>query len=407
MWQSLGFSSAADSAAGTEVDESLLQSISLRAQEVNAWGLSLASTQLQGNYHHQHWQFRVESPVLKGDIQWHDDRPLAAQLDYLNLPATEAAVSVEDEHTEQEAVPEQPPVDIWQEVDPAELPEFDLFVAKLQQGEQSYGRWQLQSRQQPQGLQLEITESDLFGLGITGLVTWHKEQGVHHTELHELQIKGSRIERLQQGFGFSPLISSNAVSGQLSAQWPGSPLGYQLQDIEAELSLSLKDGRVAADGASAVKAFGVLNVNSLSRRLKLDFSDLYKSGLAFDRFSTKLNAAEGVVTLTEPINLEGPSGKFITTGTTNLLDQSLDMRVAVVLPVSTNLPLVAILAGLSPPVAASIYVTEKLVGDELSRFTTANYDLKGTWQEPEMTMRSAFNQEGSENRGFFKRLFGR
>lgn len=376
---------------------SVLHLIALDADAVDAWGVPLGKTKIQAKYENN-WQISLESPVAKGDIQYRSTHhPVTAQLDYLRLPKDEVAA----EEQEAEVI-----VDPWNEIDPQDLPEIDLFIARLQLGEQKYGRWQLESRTIDQGLQIKVLDSDVFGEQLTGMVQWLKIDQKHQTNIIDMRLKGTHIEQLQKGFQQPVLIESEQVSGHFNASWPYSPLGYRAKDISGTGDILLKKGRLITDSAGAVKAFGILNVNSLSRRLKLDFSDLYKSGLAFDSIKGSMKVEEGVLTLTDTITVEGPGGKFIVTGNTSLLDQELDMRVAVVLPVSTNLPLVAVLAGLAPPVAASIFITERLIGDELSRFTTANYDLLGTWQEPEMTIRGAFNKDGSEKRGL-KKFFGR
>jgi uncharacterized protein YhdP len=40
----------------------------------------------------------------------------------------------------------------------------------------------------------------------------------------------------------------------------------------------IKDGSLQAEGTGALRAFGALNFNSIARRLRLDFSDIYQSG---------------------------------------------------------------------------------------------------------------------------------
>ena len=170
--------------------------------------------------------------------------------------------------------------------------------------------------------------------------------------------------------------------------------------------MRLRDGQLAADGAGALKAFGILNFNSISRRLRLDFSDLYQSGIAFDVYKGKGEIVNGQLTLTEPLLVDGPGGKFRMSGTTSLIDRDMDMQLAVTFPITGTLPVVAVLAGFAPPVAAAIYVSEKLVGDELEQFTSASYTVKGTWEEPELQINQRFNNdvEGKESRSFKQRF---
>ena len=155
-----------------------------------------------------------------------------------------------------------------------------------------------------------------------------------------------------------------------------------------------------------MRAFGALNVNSIFRRLRLDFTDVVNSGMAFDTLKGKADIVDGVMTLTEPVTLEGPGGKLLIAGMTDLNSGELDMKLAVTFPITGTLPLVAVLAGFAPPVAACIYVTERRVGDELERFTSASYSIKGTVSQPDVQLNKAFDNsvEGRTSRSFLDRF---
>lgn len=395
-WQSLVGTTAADQNA------EMYPEVRLELGNVDVWGTLLGPTKLTADYSKQ-WHVWLNSPVVAGNI-WlpSDDQPIQAKLEYLRF---EKASPVD--LGEQTGSPERSLIlDPWQAIDPTIFPAIDLEVADVQLGQQGFGSWKLASRPTEQGLIVDILDSNTFNLHATGQLHWLKYGDVHTTRLENIELTGQKIQALQQGFGLPVFIESDKYSGQAELSWLSSPAHFALENLVGNMQIDLRSGRLITESGSALKAIGALNIGSLSRRLKLDFSDLYKSGLAFDKLVAGMDFADQRLTLNESLKMEGPGGKFVVTGNTLLADRELDMKVAVVLPVSNNLPLVAILAGLSPPVAASIYVTEKLVGDELSRFTTANYDLKGTWQDPEMTLRSAFNNDSKGKKTFKQRFLG-
>jgi uncharacterized protein YhdP len=67
---------------------------------------------------------------------------------------------------------------------------------------------------------------------------------------------------------------------------------------------------------------------------------------------------------------------------------------------------VAVLAGFAPQIAGAIYVTEKLIGEELEQFTSASYTVSGTIEDPDMKIDQAFDNtlEGKESRSFKDRV---
>jgi len=145
------------------------------------------------------------------------------------------------------------------------------------------------------------------------------------------------------------------------------------------------------NSAQLFRVFNLLNTDTLWRRLRLDFSDLYERGVAFDAISGKARISDGLVTMDPELQLVGPSGAFKINGTTNMADESLDMRLVVVLPVTQNLPLAAILMGASAPIGGALFVLDKILGDPLSKLTSATYSVTGSWSEPEVDLRSVFD----------------
>ncbi|MDO6804773.1 AsmA-like C-terminal region-containing protein, partial [Wenyingzhuangia sp. 1_MG-2023] len=135
-----------------------------------------------------------------------------------------------------------------------------------------------------------------------------------------------------------------------SLEWRGSPLAFNPVSLQGLVSLRINDGVWKTEGTGALKAFGILNFNSISRRLQLDFSDLYQSGMAFDVMKAKADIVDGTLTFSEPLVVDGPGAKFLVSGNTNLVTETLDMKLAVTFPVTGSLPLVAVLAGFAPQI---------------------------------------------------------
>lgn len=128
--------------------------------------------------------------------------------------------------------------------------------------------------------------------------------------------------------------------------------------------------------------------------------------MAFDVLRTRLVIENGLITFADPILIDGPSAKFQSTGWVDMNTEELKQKLIVTFPITTSLPLVAVLAGFAPQVAGAIYVTEKLIGEELERFSSASYTVDGTIQNPKMTLDRAFDNDikGKESRSFKNRF---
>lgn len=120
--------------------------------------------------------------------------------------------------------------------------------------------------------------------------------------------------------------------------------------------MTLEDGVILQQNSSAqlFRVFNLLNTDTLWRRLQLDFSDLYERGVAFDALSGKAQIANGLLTLDPELQIVGPSGAFKLSGTTDMAAESLDMRLVVVVPLTQNLPLAALLMGAGAPIGGAL-----------------------------------------------------
>ena len=392
MQQLMAQAPAPEEAANAE-----LSLIDLQFHTVDAWGMPLGPLAVTGRRGIDAWAFNIDNQVATGDIHIPDQGPLVADLAFLHIPEKPASL-VSDPVME----------DPFATIDPYSFPEVDVVLGEVFIGGREYGRWKMAGRQSSEGYRLSLEEGEIYGATVLGDVLWKIELEQPHTYLENFTVSSKDAGKIQRGFRLQPFVEAKKMQAEIAVNWAGSPMAFDITKMVGDVKVDLRNGRLVTDEGGALKAFGLLNIGSLSRRLKLDFSDLYSSGMAVDKITASLFFNQGEIVLTEPASLFSPSGKFVTTGHTHLETEALDMRMVVTLPVTGSLPLIAILAGFAPPIAASIFVTERLVGDELARFTSASYDIKGTWSQPEMTLNRAFDNkiEGGEKRSFTQRILG-
>jgi len=386
-------------------DDSVLKRIDITMPAIDAWGQQMGTTHVKGEYQWGEWLFDVNSELMKGKVTLPSaNKAISLNLEYIHLP-------VQDKEGPEYAFGSIEAPDTMQDFNPAWVPNLDMKLQELYVGTQNYGRWDLSVRQKTRHTEIKIHDSLAKAMRVQGDVIWRFEDGSHTTDLMNMKLSSENLGDVQRGFSMSPAIEAQHSRFYLDMGWQGSPLKFNYPTLNGNASVRIRDGVLISDGAGALKAFGILNFDSISRRLKLDFSDLYESGVSFDIMKTKLNIEDGLMTFKEPMWVDGPSAKFQTSGTVNLVTEEIDQKLAVTFPITSSLPLVAVLAGLAPQVAGAIYVTEKLIGEELEQFTSASYNVTGTFREPVMEIDQAFNNEveGQESKSLkdrFLNIFG-
>ena len=133
-----------------------------------------------------------------------------------------------------------------------------------------------------------------------------------------------------------------------------------------------------------LRLLGIFNVDALAKRLTFDFSDLYEPGMPFDRFSGNLAIAKGQLNTVEPVRVVSPTAEISLQGTANLVDETLNERLTATLPISSTLPVAGLLLA-TPQIAGLLYITDKLIGDQLSKVTSIQYQIEGPFSDPKVT----------------------
>jgi uncharacterized protein YhdP len=184
-------------------------------------------------------------------------------------------------------------------------------------------------------------------------------------------------------FGDSGSIRGGQMQGRAMLDWPGNPADFQLATVEGKIKLETGKGRLVEVKEGAGKLLNVFNLNSLQRRLSLDFTDLTKEGFSFDKIKGSLVIGDGNA-YTEDFVIHGTSATIEISGRTGLADRDYDQLVKVTPQVSSSLPLAGALAG-GPAVGAAVFLAERLVGKNFNRMAQVRYEVSGTWDNPVYT----------------------
>jgi uncharacterized protein (TIGR02099 family) len=331
------------------------------------------------------WQLDLSSALLEGRIGLPDATGAPISLDLARLSFPPAEPKLADQ-------PEVEKLDLLAAVDPKQIPALDVRIAKVMQGDALIGAWSLKARPTPQGARFSELALDLKGLKLGGELGWEGAPG-SSTTWYKGRLEGKNLADVLAAWGYAPSATSERFRLDVDASWPGSPAWFGLERLSGRLDASLRKGQfVEVQGsASALRVFGLLNFNSINRRLRLDFSDLLGQGFSYDTTKTVLEGRDGVFDTREPLRVVGPSSTLELNGKLDMARDQIDAKLLVTLPVTNNLPLAALIVG-APAIGGALFVADKLLGDRVARFASVQYSVKGSWQNPEISFDKPFEK---------------
>ncbi|MBU4499631.1 MAG: TIGR02099 family protein, partial [Gammaproteobacteria bacterium] len=131
------------------------------------------------------------------------------------------------------------------------------------------------------------------------------------------------------------------------------------------------------------KLLGVLSLQSLSRRLSLDFRDIFNKGFAFDDIEAALRIARGVV-YSDDFKMKGPAATVRMSGLADLNQETVQLRLKVIPKLSEGVAIASALIG-GPLAGVGVLAAQKLLRDPIEEASSQSFMVTGSWLDPEVT----------------------
>ncbi len=367
-------------------------SIALRAQEVTTGARRLTKvvagvSQIEGV-----WRANVDAEQFNGYVEYRmPRRPTGAGVVYarlarLSLPKAEAE-GVESLLNDQ----------------PANLPTLDIVVDDFELRGKRLGRIEIEAtnRSSAEGrdaarewrlsrLNMITPEANLSATGSWGAAvpasaatpgtpapSDTRKRVVMNFKL-DLADSGSFLERF--GTGKAVKGGKGRLTGQVA--WPGSPLSPDFNNMDGQLNLAVESGQFLKVEPGVARLLGVLSLQSLPRRLALDFRDLFQEGFPFDSVTGDVKIAQGVAS-TNNLRMRGVQAAVLIEGRADITRETQDLRVVVVPEINAGTASLAY-AAINPAIGLGTFLAQVFLRKPLMQAGTREFHVSGPWADPKV-----------------------
>lgn len=291
------------------------------------------------------------------------------------------------------------------ELEPGGWPALEFAVGALYLDGELLGGLRFDLTPMEEGLRLDGLGGSLRGVSITGQpdqrgasLTWRRDP-TEHSEFRGRLLSGD-LARVLTRFGYEPALTNERARMDVQMSWPGGLKIPGLAELSGSASLNIERGRfvnVSDSTSGALKAVGIFNLANLTRRLRLDFSDIVSSGVSFTDLEGDLQLQQGVVSTLEPLRVRSSVSRFQANGLVDFTTDQVDMELIATLPIASNLPWVAALAG-GLPAAAGVFIVGKLLEEQMDRYSSVVYRISGDWRDPRLEFMRMFDDSEPQPR---------
>jgi uncharacterized protein (TIGR02099 family) len=398
---------AAIPAAGQRSTAPALSRIEIDAQQVALGEQRITGVKAQAANQSGVWRIDLQSAQVSGQLAWTPKQQagpgeppassgtLVARLDRLWLPPGQASDPLAKSNLLEDPDGSMAAQPLTALSESRRWPTVDLVAEDFRRGSKQFGRLVLdaspaadQARWDIRSLTIENAHGRLTGKGqwsalqsMQGQSAQASRPGVSHTLLDlSLQVRdgGNLLARL----GYPGVV--RATPGSLTGQirWAGAPTDFQLATMEGALALDMQAGQFLKADAGLAKLISVVNLQSLPKRITLDFRDIFSEGFIYERVRGSVQFANGQAR-TENLRIVGIQASVLLEGRANLLNETQDLRILVLPEFNAGLASLGY-AIVNPAVGLGSFIAQYLLRDPLRQALAYEYQITGRWDDPQV-----------------------
>ncbi|MDD2881569.1 MAG: YhdP family protein [Rhodoferax sp.] len=184
-------------------------------------------------------------------------------------------------------------------------------------------------------------------------------------------------------FGMKDVV--RRASGNLEGQvaWMGSPLKLDYPTLGGAFSVNVASGQFLKADPGIAKLFGVLSLQSLPRRLTLDFRDVFSDGFAFDFLRGDVTVDHGIA-YTNNLQMKGVNAAVLMEGRADIANETQDLKVVVVPEINAGTASL-IATVINPAVGLGTFLAQMFLRRPLIESNTQEFRVDGSWTDPHVT----------------------
>ena len=361
--------SPAGAPAGETVAMLELRGLDLRLGNLRYTGRDFAQMSARLQREAGQWRGTLASPSITGEVTFDPSGRgrIAARLKHFALGVAASGG----------AGPEPAP-----STEHDELPALDIVAERFEFRGRWLGRLELAAR--PEGRDWRIDRLDIANdharFASTG--AWRRTATGPLTQL-DLKLETRNLHALLDQFGYGEFVNRGEARLDGGLVWPGYPYEFAPGALCGSFKVQASKGQFAKIEPGAGKLLGLMSLQSLPRRVTLDFRDVFTEGFAFDRISGEAKLARGIL-LTQDFQVVGPSAVVTMAGEVSLPMETQNLTIKVVPEVGESAAIAATVLG-TPIMGLTTLVLSKLLQNPLGKAVSYEYLVTGSWDNPAVT----------------------
>ncbi len=314
----------------------------------------------------ENWLVEVLAHELKMDISANHDwlgKGIDINADYINLPQW---------HTDEQ--------DNIGQLNVSQFPPLRFLCQRCRYQQYDLGKVDLKLSRVSNGVQIDHLNLYKDDSRLQASGKWYNQQGVENTALLGT-FDSDDFGDLLKDYELNSGIRDSDANIKFDLSWQGAPQQFNYASLNGKVNWRLGDGYLTEVSDKGARIFSILSLDSLVRKLRLDFRDVFTKGFFYDKMTGSFQVNNGRVN-TDDTNIDGAAGEMQLKGYTDLPTKQLNYRIAFTPKVTSSLPVIVAWM-VNPATAIAALALDEMISSA-KVVSSIDFSLTGTLDDPQL-----------------------
>ncbi|MGI2260211.1 YhdP family protein [Shewanella sp. GXUN23E] len=346
-----------------------LQSIAGDIGELQLLGQTLTHLKLLAAPTDNAWRIQGESPQFAGHVDFYPDWSTQG----IKLVASRLYLSSQTGQQQQTD---------GETLGGTHLPPLAADVDDFRFDDKPLGHLVLQGTPAPEGYEIQTLSLSSPAATLNGKGKWLHGDGRNLTDI-SLTLKADNFDALTERLGIDPGVKESSLMLTANLNWQGAPYDFTVASLNGDVRFDLGKGHMSQISDKGARIFSLFSMDSLLRKLSLDFSDVFGKGLYFNSFGGTLQIDNGVVKTTDT-EMDAVAGNMKVRGYTDLRTESLNYDISFVPQLASSVPTVVLLSTSAWTLGVGAFALTKVLEPVIEVISEIRFRLTGTMSDPKL-----------------------
>lgn len=267
-------------------------------------------------------------------------------------------------------------------IDYSLLPPMRVTCRQCQVAEFDLGQVDLDLKRAENGMKIENVKLTKKDGVIEAKGDWDIDGNQHRTHLTG-RFTSKDFGDFLSGLDYESGVRDSDAKIDFDLSWDQAPYNPTIASLNGNIKWRLGDGYLTEVSDKGARIFSFLSLESLIRKLSLDFRDVFAKGFFYEKMKGSFQIADGRMH-TKDSEIDGAAAKVKIKGYTDLSDKQLNYTVAVQPNLTSSLPV--LLAWMVNPATAVAALAFDEVITSANVVSNLKYSLTGTLSDPKVEL---------------------